>query len=330
MTAYKTYLFVILIGIIVIGTVIIVDRYLREIHAARETLNILGNQVIETDCGPIEYSRVGEGYPVLVVHGTMGGFDQGLLTAKPIIEAGYQVISVSRFGYLRSPLPADASLNRQADIYACLLDELDIEQAAIFTFSGGATSSIRFAARHPGRLSALILLAPAAPGEVRVPAPPRFIFNTLMRSDFLFWAMITYNRPFGYQMLGVPGRFPLTPAHEAELDDGLATTLPISGRIDGFLLDNYDPQFVNDFYESISETSPYPLSKIEIPVLLIDAEDDPYSNIENVRGLAEKFPNARLFVVPDGGHPHLGHSQEVNVEIEQFLRSNLAVLNSSH
>ena len=36
-------------------------------------------QVIETDCGPIEYARIGEGYPVLVVQGDMGGFDQGLM-----------------------------------------------------------------------------------------------------------------------------------------------------------------------------------------------------------------------------------------------------------
>jgi pimeloyl-ACP methyl ester carboxylesterase len=150
-----------------------------------------------------------------------------------------------------------------------------------------------------------------------------------MRSDFLFWAMITYNRPFGYQMLGVPSGFPLTPAHEVLLNESLATTLPISGRINGFLFDNYDPQYVNDFYESISEASPYPLGEIKTPVLLIDAEDDPYSNIENVRSLGTMFPNARLFVVPDGGHPHLGHAEEVNGELIQFLNSYVDPLNSN-
>ena len=150
-----------------------------------------------------------------------------------------------------------------------------------------------------------------------------------MRSDFFFWAMITYNRPFGYQTLGVPKGFPLTPEYKAELDDSLATTLPVSGRIDGFLFDNFDPQFGNDFLESITDKSPYPLGEITTPVLVIAAEDDPYSNIENVRNLAGKFPNARLFVVPDGGHPQLGHGQEVDGEITQFLNSVVAVTDRS-
>ena len=129
-----------------IGIVAVVARYTREINAAREVLNNMGSQVVETDCGPIEYAVVGEGYPVLVVHGDMGGFDQGLMQTH-LIDAGFRAISVSRFGYLRTPMPAEVSVTRQADAHACLLDALGIQQAAVFAFSAGATLSIRFAAR---------------------------------------------------------------------------------------------------------------------------------------------------------------------------------------
>ena len=329
MTNSKCLILIILAGVIIIVIVAVFTRYQREIRTASKHINDLGSHGIKTDCGPIEYVRIGAGYPVLVVHGTMGGFDQGLLVAKPIIDAGFQVISISRFGYLQTPLPENANVDMQADAYACLLDELGIQQAAVFTFSGGATSSIRFAARHPERISALILLAPAAPGKVIVPPPPKMIFDTLMRSDFFYWTMITYFRSFGYQMLGVPLEFSLSPEYKAELDQSLATTLPISERIDGFIYDNYDPQFNDDFYGSISESSPYPLSNVATPVLVIGAEDDPYSNIENVRGLAEKFPNNRLFTLPDGGHPHLGHNQEVNAELIQFLNKNTGMSGKS-
>jgi 2-hydroxy-6-oxonona-2,4-dienedioate hydrolase len=78
MANYKIYLPVILASIVVIGIVAVAARYLREISAARKELNNLGSQVIETDCGPIEYAVVGEGYPVLVVHGDMGGFEMAL------------------------------------------------------------------------------------------------------------------------------------------------------------------------------------------------------------------------------------------------------------
>jgi hypothetical protein len=41
------------------------------------------------------------------------------------------------------------------------------------------------------------------------------------------------------------------------------------------------------------------------------------------------MPNAHLFIVPDGGHPLLGHMPEVKSEITQFLRSHVAALDSS-
>lgn len=53
-------------------------RFQRDIHAARERVDALGSQMNETACGPIEYTTHGEGYPVLVIHGIFGGFDQGI------------------------------------------------------------------------------------------------------------------------------------------------------------------------------------------------------------------------------------------------------------
>jgi pimeloyl-ACP methyl ester carboxylesterase len=52
---------------------------------------------------------------------------------------------MSRFGYLRTPLPADASAAAQADAHACLLDALGIRRAAIVGASAGAPSAMQFA-----------------------------------------------------------------------------------------------------------------------------------------------------------------------------------------
>ncbi len=51
-------------------------RYHREIRVIKEYIDSLGSKVVETDCGSIEYARIGKGYPVLAVHGNAGGFDQ--------------------------------------------------------------------------------------------------------------------------------------------------------------------------------------------------------------------------------------------------------------
>src|SRR5262249_35660184 len=108
-----------------------------------------------------------------------------------------RVIAVSRFGYLRTPLRADASPAAQADAHACLLDALGIRRAAIVGASAGAPSSMQFALRHPERCAALVLLVPAAYAPragggtaLKTPAWTEFLFDTALRSDFLFWAAI--------------------------------------------------------------------------------------------------------------------------------------------
>ena len=206
----------------------------------------------------------------------------------------------------------------QADAYACLLDELGIEKAVVFATSGGANSGIRFTARYPERVSALVLLSPAAPGPVVVENPPLAVFNTLLRSEFVYWSMVTYFKPFMQRMVGVPDSLTLTPELEGMVDNLLAKTIPVGGRIDGMISDFTFPP--SEFYEETSDTAPYPLRNIETPVLVLNALDDPLAVPENVRGLAEKFPNARLVVFPDGGHPILSHNEEVRAEIAHFLQ----------
>jgi 2-hydroxy-6-oxonona-2,4-dienedioate hydrolase len=154
--------------VVVIVAVLVYTRFRRDIRAAQERLQSGGSQVIETDSGPIEYATFGEGYPVLVVHGIFGGFDQGLVIARGNVGQGFRSIVPSRFGSLRTSLPDDASPARQADAYVCLLDALGIEQAAIMGTYAGGTSAIQFALRHADRCSALVLVSSNAPG----PAPP--------------------------------------------------------------------------------------------------------------------------------------------------------------
>ena len=314
------YLLAILIGVLVIVILAVASRYTREIKAARARLDSLGSEVIDTACGPIEYARVGAGYPLLVVHGAMGGFDQGLWLGGNFDITNNQVISVSRFGYLHSPLPAGANLDLQADAFACLLDALNIRQAAVFGASAGTTSAIRFAARHPERVSALVLLGPDAPGDLQMAMPPRFIFDTLLRSDFVYWAMITLFAKKVQSAIGlVPKDYVPTPEQEAMLKKIQLGDLPTSRRVDGLIFETYT--CADEFNASFSPNSPYPLSKIETPTLIINAADDPIAIPQNVRRLADQMPNARLFVLPDGGHFLFGHNEEVKSEIAHFLIS---------
>lgn len=317
--------FIIILLLIAIVGVSVTARYHSDMRTIREHIDRLGSEVVKTDCGPIEYARIGNGYPLLVVHGNAGGFDQGLVLANGTVDPEFQVIAVSRFGYLRSSMPAEASVAKQADAFACLLDSLDIKKVTVVAYSAGSTSTVQFALRHPERVSALILISPVGLGKG--PIMPKPVFDIVFRNDFVYWAIITY---FGSSVqtawAGAPNEFTFTDEEKAEVKTLLTSLLPVSARVNGSLFDIYvsTPEMLNS-----SVSKDYSFSNIKIPTLVISAKDDPLALHENARALADRIPNAHLLSISDGGHMLLGHHEEVKLGITQFLRNHVALLNNS-
>lgn len=191
-----------------------------------------GSVVMATRCGPIEYQEAGQGMPLLMVHGSGGGHDQGMAFARVLTQHGIRVIAMSRFGYLRTPRPADASPEAQADAHACLLDALGVAKAAVVGASAGAPSALQTAIRHPDRVSALVLLVPIVykPHTVAESAPPlsdRFdaMLMRLLGSDFLFWAGLHAAREqvIRYVLATPPELLAAASAEERARDDGFGT-----------------------------------------------------------------------------------------------------------
>ena len=116
------------------------------------------SHVIQTSFGSLEYATAGQGPPLLMIHGTGGGFDQGLTFTEGLLPYRYTVVAPSRFGYLGSDFPSDPSSERQADALVELLDHLGIKKLPVAGGSAGALSAVQFALRHPDRTSALILI----------------------------------------------------------------------------------------------------------------------------------------------------------------------------
>jgi pimeloyl-ACP methyl ester carboxylesterase len=132
-----------------------------------------GGEIVQTFYGSLEYAEAGNGPPVLVIHGSGGGSDQGLEIAGPLAQLGYRLIAPSRFGYLGSSYPDKASPELQADAFAALLDQLGLRTVGVFGGSAGALSAMQFAIRHPDRCAALILFVPATFSPEREPNEAR-------------------------------------------------------------------------------------------------------------------------------------------------------------
>jgi pimeloyl-ACP methyl ester carboxylesterase len=298
-------------------------RYRDDIADARTRVTSRGI-VATTACGQIEYADVGTGPAVLVIHGAGGGFDQGLDFAGALTGRGFRVIAVSRFGYLRTPLPADASPAAQADAHACLLDTLGIGAAAVVAASAGAPSAMQFALRYPERSAAMVLLVPAAfaprpAGLPPIQAPPatQLLFDTALKSDFLFWAATRMVRRILTQaILATPPEVVRAASAEERrrADETLRHILPVSSRRAGL---------VNDGAVT-SALQRYELERIAAPTLVISVADDLFGTYDIARYTVSQIRGARFVGYPSGGHLWIGHSEDVVSEIETFLRARVS------
>lgn len=295
-------------------------RFEGDIDAARNRAS-QGSVLIETRCGPIEYQEAGSGAALLAVHGSGGGFDQGMAFAAPLVRRGIRVIAMSRFGYLRTPMPADASAEAQADAHVCLLDALGIRRAAVLGGSAGAPSALQMAIRHPGRVSALVLVAPLAykppqqAGSAQPMAP--WVENTMMAvigSDFLFWLAMHLSRGEMIDtILATPPALLATASasERARIDAMLDNILPVSSRAAGLRSDS-----------AVGKTlGPSPLQSVRAPTLIIAARDDRYGTYASAEYTASRIAGARFIGFETGGHTWVGHNDEAMSAIADLVIS---------
>ena len=302
---------VLVLGLVVFGAVTY-PRFRADVQPNRERLLSESDVLTTEGFGDIEYAVQGEGSPVLLAHGAGGGYDQGLLIGENYIGDGHRLIAPSRFGYLRSSIPEDGSPAAQADAYAALLDALGVERVRVVAFSDGEPSGLQFALRHPERCEALVMISAKSQS-----APPDsllqgLVFESVFRSDYLFWLITEYARPFLLAMFGVSGEVQeQIPARSRQLASDVVDSMnPISLRQDGIYHDR-------DTLTVLPQDE-FSLEHITVPTLVVPSVDDglqPYSHAENT---ASRVPDAEFLSYEQGGHLLLLQLDEVREKVATF------------
>ncbi|MBH9577231.1 alpha/beta fold hydrolase [Inhella proteolytica] len=256
-----------------------------------------GSQLLTTPQEAIEYRVQGQGAAVLVVHGSGGGFDQGELLAEATLGSGWRLVIPSRFGYLRSSLPAQASFEAQAHAYARLLDHLGLPRVAVLAFSQGGPSALWFARLYPQRVSALVLLSAgvarsAEAAQQQADAKGAALMR-LFQHDFAYWALTKALPDRFLDLMGVDAavRAALQPAQRRLADALLQRMNPVAPRAAGARLDNQAEL-------PGAET----LAAIRAPTLVLHARDDGLQRFHNAESAARHIPGARLLAFDRGGH----------------------------
>lgn len=268
----------------------------------------------QTRHGAIEYVRWGEGSPVLVVHGAGGGFDQGRLLARAIGGGAHQWISVSRFGYLGSAMPATPSTAAQAEAFADLLDATGAERVSILAMSGGVPPALKFAEMFPDRVDRMMLLssAPFTPFSPKVEARPipTEAYAVALGNDVVYW------------LLTKVARRQLETAFDARkdlrdlLDDGEKAF--VKDLVDGFLPSSRRIRGVNNEGAAVDPSATYDLESIRADVLVVHARDDRLNPFVVGETIAARIPNSRFIALDRGGHLLLGSHAALRAEFERL------------
>ena len=273
-----------------------------------------GSTVVALAAGTVEYAEGGAGAPVLVIHGSGGGFDQGALIARAVLDERFRWIAPSRFGYLRSSLPPGASFDNQAQAYVQLLDHLGIERVAVVALSHGGPSALLLAALHPQRVASLTLIScgvASAPGGAQAQADRKGdALTTIFSHDLLYWGVATALRRPLMSLMGADA------AVVASLDAG-------QRRLVDEVIDDMNPVAPRAAGVAFDHGAALPnerIAAIVAPTLVLHARDDSLQLFRNAEYAAATIPGARLHAFDAGGHLLIAVEQQaLRDEVQRFI-----------
>ena len=251
----------------------------------------------------------GEGPPLVLLHGFTGSAETWRILVSRM-RSRWRTVAVDLPGHGRSDSPGDPAryaLPRFADDLARTLDELSIDRTALLGYSLGGRSAIRFAVRHPARVSALVLESTSA-GIVDLAQR-----NARATSDAELAAFI--EREGIDAFVARWETLPLWDSQAALSADARAALRAKRLRNDPHGLANS----LRGAGAGAVTTLTDELRTIEAPTLLIaGALDEKY--VAAAKHLAGAIPGARVSVVENAGHAvHLERPEEFGRIVDDFL-----------
>ena len=250
----------------------------------------------------VRVQEVGEGPPVVFVHGaTNGGTSWAGLAAR---MPEFRCILLDRPGCgLSDPLPFRFADVEHLAVFADrlivqVLDALGLERAHVVATSYGGYMAFRAVAAHPDRFDRLMELGYTI-GANRVPASVRFAGAPGIRK--LFGAMPINERSVRAMLRRIGLR--------QALDAGTFTQTDVEWYL-ALLRDtdtlrneiNAGPRFPVGRMDDRALLPASLLAGIRTPIYLLWGDGDPFGSADLAREFVRYLPNAELEVMPGAGH----------------------------
>jgi pimeloyl-ACP methyl ester carboxylesterase len=259
-------------------------------------------EVVRANGLEIAYRRIGEGPPLVFVHGAAedGRVWQPQLAA---LADEFTIVAWDEPGAGRSSdLPADFSLADYASCLAAVIEEVGLGPAHVAGLSWGGTVVQQLYRQRPGLVATLILIGAYAGWKGSLPADE-----------------VSARVAGAQQMLAAPAEefdptlpelFAGEPPAEfvALLEQIAADVRPESLKTQLFLMAEADQRDL--------------LPRIAVPTLLIWGEQDARSPLTVARQFEQAIPDTELVVIQGAGHvSNLEKPELVNQAVREFCRA---------
>lgn len=260
---------------------------------------------LEIDGTRVRYLDVGEGPPVVLIHGFASAIENWV-TVIPVLKEKHRVIALDLKGFGWTDRPeGDYSPRTQARILQALLDAKGIKQAAIVGHSWGTSVAMAFALEYPERVSRLVLYD-AWLYESQLPA-----FFHLARADglgeFLFAAFYD-QRPDERIEQAFFDKSLVTEPFVEEVEHALerpGTRAAALAAVRGMHYADVEGDY----------------GKVKVPTLLLWGREDVVTPLGVGERLLRQLPNARLVSYPRCGHFPMLEARESTRELVSFLEA---------
>lgn len=234
----------------------------------------------------LNFKQIGEsGPPVIILHGVFGFLDNWLSIGKTISEHGFRMYLVDQRNHGRSPHQAPLNFPTMAADLKEFLEQQNIEKPVLIGHSMGGKTVMEYAVTYPGTYEALVVV------DIGPKAYP--IHHT--------------------RILQGLNAIPIDQIENRnQADEVLSEYEPLLG-VRQFLLKNLYrkeeggfgwrfnlPLLTSDMANVGAEIRSD--TRIETPTLFMRGEQSTYIKDEDLDGILDLFPNAKLETISGAGH----------------------------
>jgi len=252
----------------------------------------------------LNYKIIGQGTPIIILHGLFGMLDNWSNMAKKLEAAGYMVILIDQRDHGRSAHTHDFSYPLLAnDLYQFMEDNW-IHDAILIGHSMGGKTSLQFVTEHESMISKLVIIDI---GIKKYKGGHQDVFEAL----------------FAVDIEKIQGRDEAQAVLMHHLNDlGTVQFLMknLTRRKEGGFEWKMNLSLLFEKYENILEKIHYQAASVTDTLFIKGGKSD-YILDEDWPDITEMLPNAKIKTIEDAGHwVHVDQPDELFDTIIDFIR----------